>query len=44
MAKREENNNDNTDKKNIQYAMLSLPDIQLAPEQQNLPASASCPT
>jgi len=42
MAKGEENNNNNTDKKNIQHAMLSLPDAQLAPESQiTLPKPAA---
>jgi len=44
MAKGEENNNNNTDKNNIQNAIFSLPDAQLAPEQQNHPAPASSPT
>jgi len=33
-AKGEEINNNNTDKKNIQHAMFSQPNAQLAPEQQ----------
>jgi len=32
MAKEEENNNNDTDKKNIQHAVFSPPHAQLAPE------------